>query len=60
MLKRLSVDSTMTRPIGSPQPITELGTWEAGLLEGIVGATAEGARAEASSWRLSLRRLGSR
>ena len=37
----------MRRRYGPPQPITQLGSWEAGLLEGIVAATAEGERAEA-------------
>ncbi len=43
---------------GSPPPITELGAWEAGLLEGIVAATAEGERAEAEELAAELESFG--
>ncbi len=48
----------MRRRYGPPQPITELGSWEAGLLEGIVAATAEGERAEAEELAAELETFG--
>lgn len=44
----------MTRP----RPITELGSWEVGLLEGAVSATAEGERAEAEGLAAELASFG--
>ena len=43
---------------GPPQPITELGSWEAGLLEGVVAATAEGECAEAEELAAELETFG--
>ncbi len=41
-----------------PLPITQLGSWEAGLLEGVVGATAEGEMAEAHQLAADLESFG--
>ncbi len=43
---------------GPPPPITELGSWEAGLLEGVVAATAEGEWAEAEELAAELETFG--
>ena len=43
-----------------PLPITQLGSWEAGLLEGVVGATAEGEMAEAHQLAADLESFGFR
>jgi hypothetical protein len=40
------------------EPLTELGSWESGLLEGVIAATVEGERAEADELARELESLG--
>ena len=51
-MPRPSADSAVT------EPLTELGSWESGLLEGVIAATVEGELAEAEELAGELESFG--